>query len=270
MTDIDRNALGAASRAMLRPVVSFLLKCGMSWREFANLAKSVFVEVATDEYGIRGRPTNVSRVSLLTGISRKEVSRQRELLANEEPPPPNKTSDATRLLSGWHQDPDFVNAEGKPRALDAEGEGDGFPELCRRYASEVPASTILKELKRVGAVETDSDGRLRARLRYYMPTQYDPQWVMNAGSLLTDIGNNINYNLVVGEQQPTRFLGRASEQQIDPAAVPEFYAMVEEKGQEFLEQMDEWLTAHRAAEGEGVPEKDLRLGVGLFLIHDED
>jgi hypothetical protein len=58
-----------------------VMKCGIMWREFSELSKSVFVHVATDEFSIRGRPTNVSRASLLTGISRKEVKRQHELLA---------------------------------------------------------------------------------------------------------------------------------------------------------------------------------------------
>ena len=53
------------------------MKCGMTWKEFSAISKSVFVETATDEYGIRGRPTNISRVSVLTGISRKEIKRRR-------------------------------------------------------------------------------------------------------------------------------------------------------------------------------------------------
>ena len=111
------SVIRRACRQLLRPIASVVLKCGMTWKEFSDLSKSVFVEVASGEFGIRGRPTNVSRVSILTGISRKEVKRQRLLLEASEPGAATKTTDATRLLSGWHQDPDFLDDRGQPLPL---------------------------------------------------------------------------------------------------------------------------------------------------------
>ena len=78
--DIKSSVL-AACRVLLRPIVRLLLKSGVTWKEFADVAKTSFVEVATDEFGIRGRPTNVSRVAILTGINRHDISRQRADLA---------------------------------------------------------------------------------------------------------------------------------------------------------------------------------------------
>lgn len=266
MENIDQAALQHACRTLLKPIVSFLMKCGMTAREFNDIAKSAYVEVASDEYGIKGRPTNVSRVSLLTGISRKEVKRQRELLREALRPPEGKTTDATRLLSGWHQDPDFLDESGQARPLPAEGAGLSFAELCRRYAGDIPATTMMKELKRVGAVEETPDGLLAARRRYYMPIQFDTQWIMNAGSVFADLGDNINHNLISDADNPSRFLGRASEESIDASAVPEFNAFVENHGQRFLEQVDEWLAAHRSNKSVPAGGGQVRLGTGLFLI----
>jgi len=258
----------------------------MTYREFADISKSAFVEVAGEEYGIKGRPTNVSRVSLLTGISRKEVKRQRELLENQEVVQAGKTTDATRVLSGWHQDIDFLDDQGMPRdllldrdGLDGDGlDGDGatFTELCARYAGDIAVTTMLKELKRVEAVAEASSGRLKAIRRYYMPTQFDPQWVTNAGSIYEDLGHNINHNLVADENHPSRFLGRATDNSIDAAAIPEFRAFVEKHGQPFLELIDDWLTQHRASsddDGKDNNSRRVRLGLGMFLIqgeHSED
>ena len=91
--DIDIKAtLRNALAALLRPIASIVMQSGMTWKEFADLSKTVFVSVATDEFGIRNRPTNISRVSILTGISRKEVKRQRDLLAEPTPPASSKTT----------------------------------------------------------------------------------------------------------------------------------------------------------------------------------
>jgi hypothetical protein len=265
MDGVDRAALVQGSRALMAPLASLMLKCGMTWREFAEIARTVFVQVASREYGLRGRPTNVARVAILTGIGRREVSRIRQSIPEAAPPIPNRTTDATRLLSGWHQDPEFVEAEGRPRDLAASGAG-GFEALARRHAPDVPAVTMLKELKRVGAVEELPDGRLRARRRYYQPTRLDPQWLLNAGSVVADLGANINHNLAPRAGEPPWVLGRATDDSIDPAAAPEFREFVEREGQAFLERVDGWLARHRARDGA----TGIRLGAGLFMIRNDE
>lgn len=272
--NLDRFAVVQTCRVLLRPIASLLLKCGMTWREFAELSKGVFVAVASDEYGLNGRPTNVSRVSILTGVSRKEVVRVRTLLEQPARPLPNKTTDATRLLSGWHQDPDFLTPTGEPRVLPAEGEGASFATLSRRYGGDVPVTSMRKELERAGAITALPDGTLRAERRYFMPKRFDPQWILNAGSMLRDLGAGITHNLDVGIEPVSpgggsplrRFIGRATSDSVDVAAIPEFEAFVEKNGQEFLERVDKWLTEHEAKPAAGGARKRERLGLGVFLI----
>ncbi len=264
MNDVsDRQLTITVCRRLLEPIASFLLKCGMTWREFSAVSKGVFVEVASRDYGIDGRPTNISRVSILTGIGRKEVKRLRDTAHTADPAKlVDKSTDATRLLAGWHQDTDFVDAHGHPRTLARNG-ALSFDTLCDRYAGDVPASAMLKELKRVGAVE-EKDGQLYAVNRYYMPVRADAQWLLSAGNTFQDFGNNLNDNLGAKDHAPTLFLGRATNADIPKSAEPAFHAFLEEQGQSFLERMDDWLTTHAAA-----PDSDtdrIRLGVGLFAI----
>jgi hypothetical protein len=140
--------------------------------------------------------------------------------------------------------------------------------LSRRYAPDVPASTLLKELRRVGAVADDGGGLLRATRRYYQPSQLDPQWILNAGSVFADLGGNISHNLGRKPGEGSWFLGRATDDRIEARAVPEFQAFLEERGQQFLEQVDAWLTAHRVPEGTpaAATRAVTRLGIGLFMI----
>lgn len=245
------------------------MKCGMTWREFSAVSKSAFVAVASDEYGIKGRQTNISRVSILTGINRKEVKRQRELLELAEPIPENKTTDATRVLSGWFQDADFVDEHGNPKELPIDGGNISFASLCQRYGGDVAASTMLKELARVQAVEERPDGHVVALQRHYMPVQFDSEWILNAASVFNDLGVNINHNVVASDRVPTRFLGRATNPSINPNSLPEFRAFVEAQGEAFLEKIDEWLTEHEATDDEAHELERIRLGVGLFTIQDK-
>ena len=265
MSTTPREAALRAAAILLRPVASFMLKCGLTWREFTALAKTAFVAAATEEYGIGGRPTNISRVALLSGLARKEVRRQRELLADPKAAAPQeKTTDATRLLSAWHQDSAYLEADGSPATLSR----DRFDDLCARYCAEVPASAMLKELCRVGAVMQRADGALEARRRYYMPTNSDPQWMMTAGHYIADMAASISYNIDLDNDRQTRFLGRASDPGVPAAAVDEFRQFVEEEGQAFLEKVDAWLAAHQCTDEEQLAGDAVRLGVGVFQIQD--
>ena len=68
-----KQAAFASLRLCMRPIARLLLRCGVTWKELAELCKVVYVEAATADYGKHGRPANSSRVAILTGLSRREL-----------------------------------------------------------------------------------------------------------------------------------------------------------------------------------------------------
>ncbi len=263
-----KDSVYRACRMLLRPVASIALRCGMTWKEFSDLSKSVFVDVATSEFGIRGRPTNISRVSILTGISRKEVKRQRDLLQEDTDAAIRKTTDATRVLSGWYQDPEFRDASGNPLELEEEGPAPSFAALLDRYSGDVPPRALLKELMNGQAVVRTADGRLRAVSRYYMPVPLEPESILRAGSVIRDLGDNIRHNLYRKGSEPSLFEGRATNDHLSRDQAAQFREFIQERGQAFLEEVDDWLTRHEP-EGEPAGQQPLRVGIGLFAIEQD-
>jgi len=264
--DVDiKLTLTSACSALLRPIASVLMRTGMTWREFSDLSKGVFVSVASDEFGIRGRPTNVSRVSILTGISRKEVKRQRELLSEERPMKSSKTTDATRLLSQWYQDPDFTGPDGQPLPLPRSGPAPSFSVLFERFGGDTPEQTLLKELINAGSVTKTESGQLIANRRYHMPTSVDAGLLRFFGTNLFDHAETLRNNLA-GEESDKRFEGFAVDNRIDPEAVDEFTEYVDQRGQQFLEEIDEWLAAHRL-DTNSTNLSPVRLGLGVYAIN---
>ena len=257
----------SACRLWLRPVARWLLRSGLTWKEFADLSREVFVATATEEFGLRGRPTNVSRVALLTGLTRREV---RRIQGETRDAPSASTEDslnhATRVLTGWHLDADFLEHDGRPRVLPATGPTPSFEVLLKRYAGDIPTTALVKELIKSGSIEQMPDGAYRALRRYYMPRQMDGRAVERSGSVLADIATTIEHNLSRSEREPARFEGRAQNRSIDPRHLPAFRAFVEREAQGLLERVDDWLTAHEA--GASTDTTTLRLGVGVYAIHD--
>src|SRR5256884_1598932 len=146
----------AAARQWLRPLVHVLIRCGVTWKEFAELSRRSYVEVASHQFGKRGRPTNVSRTAVLTGLTRREVRKQRARLAATTDTFAGHVTKASLVLSAWHQDRDLLDSRGKPLPLPLEGEGVSFAALLRRCgAGDVRPSTLLKELLSAQAVRED-------------------------------------------------------------------------------------------------------------------
>ena len=74
MTDSIKHSLFSAIPRLLRPLIRILLRNGVPYGTFADLAKRVYVNLAANECGLPGRKQSISRISILTGLSRKEVS----------------------------------------------------------------------------------------------------------------------------------------------------------------------------------------------------
>jgi hypothetical protein len=263
--ELRTRILDALGR-LLEPIALLLLKSGITWREFADLAKVKFVQVATKEFGIRGRPTNASRVAILTGIDRRDVRKLREATAEQPVFAPGFMSKPTQVLDGWFHDPNFRTASGEPRDLQVSEGDDSFAALVRRYVPGIPHVAMIKELRAVGAIEELPDGRLRALKRNYIPRELADNQIRLWGSVLEDVGTTLEHNVMRKPSERPRFERRALSLTVERRALPEFEAFLAAEGQAFLERIDDWLAAHQADNsGEDTP-PTLRLGVGVYQI----
>jgi hypothetical protein len=272
VTDKLKNTVLIAFRLALRPLVRVLLRNGVTWKEAAEVCKQTYVEVARRDYGVHGRPTNASRIAILTGLSRYDVKRVSDTLAEGEPAALERMNRATHLLGGWHNDPDFCDAASQPLKLDFDSSPNSFSDLCRRYAPDIPPTAMLKELQRVGAVTETTKGVFSAAMRYYMPDSQDPDALLRSGSVLEDLGNTVVFNLEhdKASAEPTRFEGRASSANVRASAAKEFRVYLEDEAQGMLERVDDWLSRHEKSPTSNRPERSVRLGVGVYQIRDDE
>src|SRR3569833_4240133 len=121
MASASRQQVLQSTRQWLEPLGLVLLVCGITWREFSDLSKTTYVDVATKQFGKRGRPTNVSRTAVMTGLPRREVRRQRAQLQQAPAPQPSYVTKACLVLAAWHLDPEFLDKRGKPALLKISG-----------------------------------------------------------------------------------------------------------------------------------------------------
>lgn len=269
MNENKKQLVFSAMRSMMKPIVLLLLRNGVTFKEFANLCKHIFVEAASEEYGLRGRPTNSSRIAVLTGIDRKEVKRIRDQLDdNPELLAAQAAQDRiTRLLTAWHQDQEFLGSDDRPKPLPITGERGSFAALVRRYGGDVPVLALLKELERLGLVSLQGE-TATVLSRDYFPARNDASALLRASSVIAELVSTLHHNL--HRVDPTksaarfrpRFERRASNNAIDPRHRKAFFEFISLEGQAFLERIDSWFSRHEIALGAAT--QPMRLSVGLF------
>ncbi len=255
---------------LLLPVVRFLLKHGVTWTEFGELSKEAYVKVAREDYGIEGRPTNNSRVAMLTGLSRREVARVRDALLNgKERAAGLQGNQISRILTGWHVDSEFTDAEGQPKDLPPTAPTGSLSVLLKRYAGDLPHGAIRKEMEQRGLIEELDSGHLRVLKRDFVYSELDPEIVTQLGVALHDHAATLEHNLDSNRRSARRFEAIANNERVTPRAVNAFQKLVESRGLEFLEDIDLWLTEHEIEPRDDANAETVRLGVGVYVIYDD-
>jgi hypothetical protein len=143
--------------------------------------------------------------------------------------------------------------------------------LTEQFRGDIPSTAIIKELDRVGAI------RIRGQIaevttRYYMPFTLDDKAIERFGLVLHDLGSTITANLLTAARGDANFEGRAINDRIAPHATEAFQKYVDRKAQEFLEDLDNWLTDHEANSthmDDAGNTDTVRLGVGIYSLSNQ-
>lgn len=235
-----------ALRRVLTPLARLLLRAGIGFREFSDVCKEAFVSVATQDFGVRGRPTNISRVSAVTGLSRKEVSRIRDLAAARDLTSTLGWNALTVVLHHWHYDPVFSSSPGSPRALEFLGGDASFAALVRKYAGDIPPGAVRAELKRGGAI-TESDSGLIAPVKHWFaPAAVDGTFFDSMSFSLSSLASTIAYNAAVladgrTEEDPGRLERYVWASRISNDDADAFKALAESRAFALVEELERWV-----------------------------
>ncbi len=268
----DQGVAGALLRALerlLSPVARILLRYGVTHVAFAEVAKRVFVDVATKEFSLPGRKLSDSRIAVLTGLARRDIARLRRAPEDAQVGAEEHLNRAARVIAGWRRDPALKDSGGRPLVLHFEGEEPSFASVVSRYAGDVPARATLDELVRVGAVERLSDGRLRLVARAYVPRAADTATIAVLGSHVADLVRSIEYNL---EHEPEEafFQRRVVYDNIPEDRATGLRPTVAARGQETLEKLDQLLAENdrdASPDVDGVGRR--RVVLGMYYLEED-
>ncbi len=188
-----KYVLGAMAR-LLRPLVRLLIQRGISFDQAADILRKTYCDVAfSAEFALPGRKQTDSRVSVITGLTRKDVARLKAMTLDSPGLMANHNR-ATRVMTGWWLDHPSTDSVSGAAPLKIEGEEDSFAAVVRKYSGDMPMRAVLDELVRVGAVRIRGNEVELFKL-LYSPDSNEQNKIEYLGTDVADLISTISHNL---------------------------------------------------------------------------
>ena len=177
-------------------------------------------------------------------------------------------SRSARVMQLWHSDRRFIDESGKPLELEVDGGGSSFTALVKLAGGDIPVGALKAELLAAGAAAEAFDGRLRALTRHYIPATSLDEIMLGLSRMVFPVLTGLARNSEVGGDD--RFLQRiAYTHRLSAEAASSFRHFAQSRSIDFLEAIDDWITAKEIAPEIEIPSDSPIHIVGVFHFDGE-
>lgn len=269
-----KACLLAAVRHMLIPIARVLIRNGVPYGDFEEVARHAFAKAGQSVIAERGLQLSLSRLSLLTGLPRREMRR-----VLERPPQITEISlgdsnAAARVLHAWHTKSPFVLVPiGVPMDLEYEAADSNatFVDLVATHVPDADPAAVLSELIASGAVRQDERGFLHPTSRTFVTGELSEDQIKYAARAARRFLDTLDVNLTKDGRRTGRFERTVvADRGVPVRCYSEFVAYVRGTMQQTLEDIDEWITANALAASPTEPVFWTGVGMYHWLEQEED
>jgi len=258
--------LVAALRRLLRPLIRLLTANQITYPYVIGLLKALYVEVGEREFPVESKRQTDSRISLLTGVHRKDVKRLRQEWSVGEPVP-SAVSLGAQLVARWTGLPEYQDAAGNPMPLprlatDAPA-GQSFEGLVQSVSKDIRPRAVLDEWLRLGVAHVDVEDRVWLNAAAFIPSRGFREKAYYFGRNIHDHLAAGAHNLM-GEGVP--FLERSVYyDHLSPESVQALAVLAEDLGMKALQAVNRRAMELQAQEA-GRGEAQWRMNFGLYYF----
>lgn len=269
MENQPSKLLEKAVATLIRPLVRILLRNGIAFSTFEEICKKIFVEVAHQEFAEPGKQPTVTRVSALTGLTRKETKRLLEIEDIHAIGTGERYNRAIRVISGWMNDPEFRTPDQQPACLPMEDANNSFTALVKKYSGDMTTVAMLRLLEGAGNLEV-KDQHAYLIKHAYIPSNDASDKIRILGTDAFELISCIDHNLT-SPPDDLYFQRKVSNHQVSKSALPHFRQLVNQDAQTLLEKFDHWLSEQEESSiHESRQDESCYVSVGIFYFQNHN
>ena len=254
-------------RLLARPLVRFCIRRSIKLQELYEAVKEAFVDCAKEELQRSGHEVNHSRLSVMSGMQRREIAKILEQ-SDDEKEDPNLLR---KIIGQWQGDKRFTSAKGKPRKISLTGKDSEFADLVRSVSQDLNPYTVLFELERIGAVRRSTDGeQLELAVEALSVGNDAARGVRLLAGDVDDITRAVEFNIFEQPAVPHHHI-KTHYDNIAVEALPKIREWILEKGASYHKEVREYLARFdkdlnpKAQKGTG----GARVAFGSFSLCEE-
>ena len=203
------DLLSRALTALLRPLIRLCIQAGLTFPALNDLLRSLYVDVALNDVLPDPQARTDSRVSLITGVHRKEIRRLREQPEVADLVSTGSLSLSSRVVALWLARPDLTDADGRPLPLRRTGPAPSLEALVADVTTDVRPRALLDEWIAAGVAIVDADGMIRLEHAAFVPRGDRDQQMFFFARNMRDHLSAGSRNVAAPPDGP-RFLDRAA------------------------------------------------------------
>jgi uncharacterized protein DUF6502 len=265
-------SLVRALRHLLRPLVRLLVARGVTYTMLSDLLKGVYVEVAERDFGLEGKHPTDSRVSLLTGVHRKDVRRLRDSEPAKDDAVPESVALGAQLVAAWTTRREFTDAKGKPRPLArlaSQGGARSFESLVESVSKDIRPRSVLDEWLRLGVVALDAEDRVVLRTAAFVPRRGFDEKAFYLGHNVHDHVAAATHNLL--EEGPPFMERSVHYDELGERSVEELKELAARAGMDALNEVNRKAMACETRDrGDAGPRRRITFGVYFYSTPERD
>lgn len=270
-----RNLLLIALRRILRPLVRLLLEHDVKYTMVLEELKRVYVSVADEEFKLGSKPQTDSRITLLTGVHRKDVRRIRDEVVSTYPEP-RRLSLSAQIVGVWLRNPAYLDSNGQPLPLPrlaSSGGENSFESLVAKISKDFRARPVLDEWLNLGVVKLDAQDRVHLNIQAFIPNQNLEEKLgylsMNIHDHLAATVNNLSLKRIPFLERCVNYQGLTQEN------IDILHEAAKESGMQAITSLNRLAVALKAGQENhpeiqaGTPLKRMNFGVYFYSSADD-
>jgi len=230
-------ALVKAVIMLCRPLIRLLIEKGITFPQFRELMKTLYVDIATEHFSLDDKKPSDSRLFVLTGIHRKDIKRIRQLGEQDDSVSNSSASLSAEIIARWYGKAEFLDDKNKPRALIKSGKGDvaGFEQLVSSVNKDVRAKVILEEWLRLNIVRMKEDYVVLNKSAFVVNKEFNEMAYYLGHNIHDHLASCVNNILAEEEPMLERSVYYAS---LTQDSVNKLNTIASKKGKELLQSIN--------------------------------